>query len=139
MDKINQVPLIPLVLRDKVSPILLTAMFFVSGYHKLNNFDKTVNNFKGKLSYALNLDDSIYNYIIYAVIALEIVAPIIIVYYYTTGKFRRFSNYAVYGLIVFTILATLLYHPLNINDYYKSIPFWANVSLIGGLLLLLKK
>lgn len=124
---------------DKVSSILLTAMFFFSGLNKLINIDKTVNNFKGKLSYALNLNDNIYNYIIYAVIALEIFAPIIIVYYYTTNKFKQFSNYAVYSLIVFTILATLLYHPLYINDYYKSIPFWANLSLIGGLLLLLKK
>ena len=137
MDKINQIPLTKLLLDGKLPPILLTAMFFLSGFHKLINFDKTVNNFKGKVSYALN--DNIYNYIIYIVIALEILAPIIIVYYHITGKFKQFSNYAVYGLIIFTILATLLYHPLNINDYYKSIPFWANISLIGGLLLLLKK
>jgi uncharacterized membrane protein YphA (DoxX/SURF4 family) len=143
MDKINQLPLTKTSLDGKVPPILITAMFFLSGFHKLINFDKTVNNFKGKISYALNINQNIneyiYNYIIYAVIVLEILAPVIIVYYHTTGKFRIFSNYAVYGLIFFTILATLLYHPLNINDYYKSIPFWANISLIGGLLLLFKK
>lgn len=121
---------------NQISPILLTAMFFFSGFNKLINVDKTVNNFKDKVSYALNVNDNIYNYIIYAVIALEILAPIIIVYYYTTGKFKLFSNISTWGLIIFTILATILYHPLNISDYYKSIPFWANISLIGGLLLL---
>jgi uncharacterized membrane protein YphA (DoxX/SURF4 family) len=127
---------------NSVSSILITAMFFLSGFHKLINFDKTVNNFKGKISYALNINQNINEYIyksiIGLVVLLEILAPIIIVYYYTTKKYRKFSNYAVYGLIIFTILATLLYHPLNINDYYKSIPFWANISLIGGLLLLIK-
>jgi uncharacterized membrane protein YphA (DoxX/SURF4 family) len=121
---------------NSVSPILITAMFFLSGFHKLINFDKTVNNFKGKIN--INVNEYIYKFIITSVVLLEILAPIIIVYYYTTGKFKQFSNYAVYGLIIFTILATLLYHPLNINDYYKSIPFWANISLIGGLLLLIK-
>ncbi len=111
-------------------------MFFFSGLNKLINVDKTVNNFKDKVSYALNVNDNIYNYIIYAVIALEILAPIIIVYYHTTGNFKLFSNISTWGLIIFTILATILYHPLNISDYYKSIPFWANISLIGGLLLL---
>jgi len=124
---------------DKVSPILLTAMFFLSGINKLNNFTKTVDNFKGKVSYALNLNENINKIIIASVVILEILSPIIIVYYYTTGKFKQFSNYAVYGLIIFTVLATILYHPLNMNDYFKSIPFWANISLIGGLLLLLKK
>lgn len=122
---------------NKLSSILLTSMFFVSGYNKLTNFTKTVNNFKVKLN--MNSMVGINEYIICMVIVLEILAPIIIVYYYMTGKYVKFSNYAVYGLIIFTILATLLYHPLNINDYYKSIPFWANISLIGGLSLLLKK
>lgn len=123
---------------DSVSPILLTAMFFISGFHKLINFDKTVTNFKGKLNYDLKLGENIYNYIIYAVILLEILAPIMIFYTAITGKWGIFSKYAVYGLIIFTILATLLYHPLDVTNYYKSIPFWANVSLIGGLLLLIK-
>ena len=127
------------ILVEKLPPILLTAMFFLSGINKLNNFTKTVDNFKGKISYALNINEYIYKIIIIFVIILEILAPIVIVYYYTTGKFKAFSNYTVYSLIIFIILATLLYHPLNINDYFKSIPFWANISLIGGLLLLLKK
>lgn len=119
---------------DKLPPIFITAMFFLSGYHKINNFTKTVDNFKGKIN--MTTSENVYKFIIALVVLLEILAPIIIVYYYTTGKYKQFSNYAVYALITFTILATLLYHPLNINDYYKSIPFWANISLIGALMLL---
>ena len=122
-------------LDDKVPPVLLTAMFFLSGINKLNNFTKTVDNFNGKI----NINENINKFIIGLVVILEILAPIIIVYYHITGQFKDFSNYAIYCLIIFTILATLLYHPLDISNYFKSIPFWANLSLIGGLLLLLKK
>ena len=132
-----------------IPPILLTAMFFLSGFNKINKFTKTVENFKSKIN--LNINENIYKLIIAFVVILEILAPIIIVYYYITinkdlvslptlsiyGKVRQGAIYAIYGLIIFTILASILYHPLYINDYYKSIPFWANVSLIGGLLLLL--
>ena len=77
--------------------------------------------------------------VILLVILLEILAPVIIVYHYITEEYSSYSNYAVISLIVFTILATLLYHPLDMTNYYKSIPFWANISLIGGLLLLIKE
>lgn len=117
-------------------PILLTAMFFFSGCNKINNFDKTVLNFKDKLNIELN--NNVYKFIIAIVILLELSAPIIIGYNAITGKWKEFSIYAVYCLIAFTILATIIYHPLDINNYYKSIPFWANISLIGGLLLLIK-
>lgn len=120
-----------------VSAILLTTMFFLSGVHKSITFTQTVDNFRGKIN--LDLSVNIYNFIILLVVLLEILAPIIIVYYYTTGQYSTYSNYAIISLIFFTILATLIYHPLDITNYYKSIPFWANLSLIGGLLLLIKK
>ena len=121
---------------DFIFPILLTAMFFFSGCNKINNFDKTVLNFKEKLHIELN--ENVYKFIIMTVILLELTAPVIICYNAITGKWNELSIYAVYSLIAFTILATIIYHPLDINNYYKSIPFWANVSLVGGLLLLNK-
>ena len=121
-----------------IPPILLTAMFFLSGFNKINKFTKTVENLQSKMN--ININENIYKLIITFVIILEILAPLIIVYYYVTGKdlVQQGTMYAIYGLIIFTILATILYHPLYVNDYYKSIPFWANMSLIGGLLLLLR-
>ena len=85
-----------------------------------------------------NVNTKIYHLVILLVILLEILAPVIIIYHCITGEYSSYSNYAIVSLIVFTILATLLYHPLDITNYYKSIPFWANISLIGGLLLLLE-
>jgi uncharacterized membrane protein YphA (DoxX/SURF4 family) len=120
-----------------LAAILLTTMFFLSGFQKIITFAKTVDNFRGKIN--INLDDNIYNVVILLVILLEILAPIIIVYHYVTGEYKTYSNYAIYSLIIFTILATLLYHPLHFDNYYKSIPFWANISLIGGLLMLIKE
>ena len=120
-----------------LAAILLTAMFILSGFQKIINYGKIEDNLKGKLN--INVNTEIYNLIISLVILLEILAPAIIVYHCITGEYYSYFNYAVVSLIVFTILATLLYHPLDITNYYKSIPFWANISLIGGLLLLLKK
>lgn len=55
-----------------------------------------------------------------------------------TNKYKNLSYYSILSLIIFTLLATIIYHPLNIYSYKKSIPFWANMSITGGLLLLLK-
>ena len=41
-----------------------------------------------------------------------------------TGKWKEFSIYAIYSLIAFTILATVIYHPLDVNNYYKSIFYY---------------
>lgn len=119
-----------------LAAILLTAMFFLSGFQKIITYVKTVDNLKGKMN--INVNTEIYYLVILLVILLEILAPVIIVYHCITGEYTAYSNYAIVSLIIFTILATLLYHPLDITNYYKSIPFWANISLIGGLLLLLK-
>jgi uncharacterized membrane protein YphA (DoxX/SURF4 family) len=120
-----------------LAAILLTTMFFLSGFHKIITYTKTVDNFRGKIN--INVNEQIYHLVILLVILLEILAPVIIVYHYITEEYSSYSNYAVISLIVFTILATLLYHPLDMTNYYKSIPFWANISLIGGLLLLIKE
>jgi len=120
-----------------LAAILLTTMFFLSGFHKIITYTKTVDNFRGKIN--INVNEQIYHLVILLVILLEILAPVIIVYHYITEEYSSYSNYAVISLIVFTILAALLYHPLDMTNYYKSIPFWANISLIGGLLLLIKE
>lgn len=120
-----------------LAAILLTTMFFLSGFHKIITYTKTVDNFRGKIN--INVNEQIYHLVILLVILLEILAPVIIVYHYITEEYSSYSNYAVISLIVFTILATLLYHPLDMTNYYKSILFWANISLIGGLLLLIKE
>jgi len=116
---------------------LLLLMFFLSGINKIFNFDKTVLSLLDKINPIISLDMNLYKLAIVLVIILEIVAPYIIVSNsYKKSKDKKYSLYSGYLLILFVILATLIYHPLNIKNYMKSIPFWSNVSLIGGLVLM---
>ena len=116
---------------------LLLLMFFLSGINKIFNFDKTVLSLSDKINPIISLDMNLYKLAIVLVIILEIVAPYIIVSNsYKKSKDKQYSLYSGYLLILFVILATLIYHPLKINNYMKSIPFWSNVSLIGGLVLM---
>jgi uncharacterized membrane protein YphA (DoxX/SURF4 family) len=115
-----------------IAATLLLAMFLMSGIHKISTFQKAVDNLQSKL----NLDTSVAQLGISAVILLEIIAPIVIIYYLYTRQYKTYASLSILGLIAFTILATIVYHPPDFSNYYKSVPFWANVSLIGGLLLL---
>lgn len=113
---------------------LLLTMFFISGLHKVFTLDKTVNNLQSKINIQMNLA----KIGIYIVILLEIIAPILIIYNIITKKYRDYAKYSVWSLIIFTIIVTFIYHPPDFSNYYKSVAFWANISLIGGLLLLQK-
>lgn len=126
------------LIKNKVlTSTFLTVMFILSGHHKINNFTKTVDNVKSKIN--LDMNDIVYKVIIVGVILLEILAPAMIIYHSATGKYKEYAYYSIIALIIFTILVTFIYHPFDITNYYKSIPFLANLSLIGGLLLLLSQ
>lgn len=116
-----------------LAPSLILIMFFMSGIHKVISLQKTIGNVQTRL----NVNEFLAKLSVYIVIAIEIIAPIIIIYYIVTNNYGKYANYAVWALIAFTIIVTAVYHPPNLN-YYKSVAFWANISLIGGLLLLEK-
>jgi uncharacterized membrane protein YphA (DoxX/SURF4 family) len=115
-------------------PSLLLIMFFISGLHKVFTLDKTIDNLQSKL----NIQKNLATLGVYIVILLEIVAPIFIIYNIITRKYTDYAKYSVWSLIIFTIVVTMIYHPPDFSNYYKSLAFWANISLIGGLLLLQK-
>lgn len=117
-----------------LAPSLLLGMFFMSGLNKMMTLDKTIDNLKTKL----NIDDNLAKIGIYIVILLEVLAPILIIYYIMTKEYKDYAKYSVWALIMFTIVVTFIYHPPDFSNYYKSLAFWANVSLVGGLLLLQK-
>jgi uncharacterized membrane protein YphA (DoxX/SURF4 family) len=73
--------------------------------------------------------------IIIGVILLEIIAPFIISLSALTNSIKKiYTQIAILSLIVFTILATLIYHfPPYGGNYYS---FMSNLSTIGGLMLL---
>jgi len=115
-----------------ISTIYITLLFFISGFHKIKDFMKVVKGFMNKIKVPLSLA----KIIISGVILLEIIAPLIIsLYSYNANpNLYTYSKLSLLGLIVFTILATLLYHfpPFGAN-YYS---FMSNLSTLGGLLLL---
>ena len=115
-----------------ISTIYITLLFFISGFRKIKDFMKVVKGFMNKTSIPLLLA----KIIISGVILLEIVAPLIIsLYSYNANpKLYIYTKLSLLGLIVFTILATLLYHfPPFGSNYYS---FMSNLSTLGGLLLL---
>jgi uncharacterized membrane protein YphA (DoxX/SURF4 family) len=117
-----------------IIPMIL-IMFILSGINKILTFEATVDSLKTRLQY---MPEWFYNIAIIIVILLEIIAPIIIINYIINSQYKNEAYLSTIILIGFTILATLLYHFPDFTSYKKSIPFWANVSLIGGLLLITK-
>ena len=115
-----------------ISTIYITLLFFLSGFHKIKDFTQVVKGFMNKTSIPLILS----KIIIGGVILLEIVAPFIIsLYSYNPNPMlHAYTKMSLLGLILFTILATLIYHfPPFGSNYYA---FMSNLSTLGGLLLL---
>jgi uncharacterized membrane protein YphA (DoxX/SURF4 family) len=117
-----------------ISTIYITLLFFLSGFDKIKNFTQVAKGFMNKT----NMPFMLSKIIIGVVILLEIVAPFIIsLYSYKPNpKLYTYTKMSLLGLIVFTILATLIYHfPPFGSNYYA---FMSNLSTLGGLLLLYK-
>lgn len=113
--------------------ILVTLMFFLSGIEKIYQFSKTSLDFSTKTSIPFTLS----KLVISVVILLEIIAPIIIVTYAFTGSINLFQLFrlALISLILFTILATVMYHnPFQSMKNYHQ--FITHLSIIGGLIAL---
>jgi len=121
---------------------LLVIMFLISGINKISTFNTTVDSLKQKIQSIFNWQETISSNIYYAIIImiilLEIIAPIIIINYAITNQYKKEAYYSAIALVGFTIIATLVYHFPDFSNYKKSLAFWANISLIGGLLLLAK-
>ena len=120
-----------------LASIFINLLFFLSGIFKINDFSTVCKGFISKTSVSLFLA----KIIITLVILLEIFAPLIISFYFCNAEansknkfFTTLTKLLILSLIVFTILATYIYHfPPKRSHYY---PFISNVSTIGGLLLL---
>ena len=112
--------------------IIITFMFFVSGIDKLLHFNKVVSGFEKR--FPTQMFPYFHELAILIALILEIVAPIVIVYSIYNKKYYTSAIVATIALIVFTIIATLIYHfPPFGNTYY---PFISNITTLGGLFLL---
>jgi uncharacterized membrane protein YphA (DoxX/SURF4 family) len=116
-----------------IPAILITLLFFLSGFEKIYLFAQSTGKFAKKLGVSLTFAQLIMS----CVIVLEIVAPAIIAAYMLTPSLALvpFFKLSVIGLSLFTVLATVLYHnPMKNKEKYYA--FMSNVSTLGGLMAL---
>lgn len=115
-----------------IAAILLMIIFFVSGVRKVNNFDGVIGMVAEKLPAIDN--ETIYRIVAGLIVALEIIAPLIIVYAIYTRNNLDVARMALIALIAFTILATVLYYyPVTDDNMLSGM---LHLALIGGLLAL---
>ena len=114
---------------------LILTMFFLSGFDKIKDINKVAMSLKDKVK--LDIPFNLYYLAIIIVIFLEICGPFTIMYSSITKKYMKESYYYIIGLIIFTILATILYHmPPTGKNYYT---FLEHLAILGGLSLLASK
>lgn len=116
-----------------IPAILITLLFFFSGFEKIKHFARSTGKFAKKLDVSMTLA----KLVISGAIVLELTAPAIIAAYMFTRAFSLvpFFKLSVLALSMFTILVTLLYHnPFKNNEKYYA--FMSNVSTLGGLMAL---
>ena len=114
---------------------VILLMFFLAGLRKIQTFQSTLVNMTSKIETKFgNFNETILKIILIAVIFIEVLMPVLIIH----GVRRRKPSWMIAGsgtLIVFTILATYLYHfPPTGSKYY---PFISNLTTVGALLLII--
>jgi uncharacterized membrane protein YphA (DoxX/SURF4 family) len=118
----------------KVGTSMFLLMFFLSGIGKIKDFSKVSKSLRKR--FPLKLPLVFFKIAIICVIILLSGGSSFILYSTFTGEHKKISSYIILLLIAFTIAATLLYHFPKPNN--KNIPFWNNISLTGGFVLLLR-
>lgn len=115
-----------------IGSVCLYVMFVLSGINKIVHYNSTVDSLLSKVSVWPFPRISIW-----VVIIIEILCPLIVVYYLLTKELKRTAQLSSGLLIAFTIIVTLIYHPLNFDKpYMKNLAFFSNLSLLGGCILL---
>tara|TARA_B100001287_G_C22454621_1_gene422175 strand:- start:127 stop:516 length:390 start_codon:yes stop_codon:yes gene_type:complete len=115
-----------------ISALLLTLIFFVSGVNKAKNIKGVAKGLEKKLPV---LGSSLSLLAIVGVVILEIVAPILIIVS-LFGYYKNIGIASCYSIILFTILATYLYHHPSKKENFH--PFMRNIAIIGGFIALAK-
>jgi uncharacterized membrane protein YphA (DoxX/SURF4 family) len=123
-------------MKDLLLPsILITFMYFISGFSKINNFTQVSVDFANKLRLADSLM-FISKFIILLVILLEILGPVFIVTHNLVdhNSWKNLARISSLALAAFTVLATVLYHFPPTGNNYR--PFLSNLVAVGAFLVL---
>ena len=104
---------------DLIGRVLISAIFLLSAFNKIGNYEGTIS---WMASYNLP------NYLLAPAIIFEIVAPILVIIGYKT-------KIAAATLSIFCILTAIIFHN-NFSDQMQLIAFMKNFALAGGFLFL---
>lgn len=112
---------------------MISLLYLLSAFNKITNFTKVATGLKNKLDSSILFKcipfDISYIGLTFALILL-LVGPALLFY----GIYNEINKYIKYGiivLIVFLVLATIIYHP--ITDIKERWDMLKNISLIGSL------
>ncbi len=113
--------------------ILIVLLYLVSAYNKIKNFNKVSEGLKTKIS-----ESPLFNWIKYDISKISLLFAIFLLLagsgLLLHGTYTEIKSYKQIGggsLIIFLILATILYHPFNDPNEMNNI--LKNISLLGGL------
>jgi uncharacterized membrane protein YphA (DoxX/SURF4 family) len=108
---------------------LCTIMFFASGVDKILNFQDNVSRTVDKAG----VNSILANILIVLAIIIEIVAPLLLMYWAFTGGNKNASIAAALTLAIFTLIATAMFY-LPISKHYYA--FLSNTTTFGCMLLI---
>ena len=123
-----------------IGTLCLLTLFIGSGINKITNFGGTVNVLSKKPGFKM-MPKTISQIAIALAIVLLLAGSLYILYtiYLKRENTNKLSyNLTVIALVLFTILATFLFHNFVVDPSQK-IHFMKNLAIIGGLRLLIKK
>lgn len=113
--------------------IIISLLYLYSAFNKITDFTNIASGLKNKLDSSILFNwipfDISYIGLIFAIILL-VLGPSLLLY----GVYNDMNNYIRYGiilLIIFLILATIIYHP--ITDKSERSSMLKNLSLMGSL------
>lgn len=113
----------------QVSIFLIVLMFIISGFDKIISFGKSE---MSRFSLKTGLPSDISQIIVLGAGIYEILASGLVLYG-TFNKDAFLASIGSYMLILFTILATIIFYTMPLK--YK--PFLSNLSVVAGLYLML--
>ncbi len=117
--------------------ILISILFIYSGFHKIFDFNDTTLDFHDKLNNGIL--GNIFTYrisqgIIILAIFLLLLAPSLMIIGINNNN-SLLKNIGAWALVVFTTLATIIYHPITNSKQTDNM--LKNFAIIGGLLMII--
>jgi uncharacterized membrane protein YphA (DoxX/SURF4 family) len=111
-----------------IAVFMISWLFIVSGFNKITGFSDNVSGLQTKMLFN-NLPLILSQLSMIIAIILELASPILMLYGIMMDD-KHFVMAGAIGLIVFTVLANIFYHPLPKD----MTAFMKNTSIVGGLL-----